>query len=321
MSEAYNPAAIKEEALNLLKKNNNLPDEARTLYHATILDWTDFFMEVFPEEANERSKDAWDMVDKIAQLWIDLATLLASLRQYKQAVQVFEDALKDAVSNSTAKTFIAFAKYYIDREKVATAQKVFIRALTSQLIQSQVDQVWISFAATMQSAGMGDLSIKDLFEAVSQQLEGSGGAPLSAPGAHLIEVKEEPVPSSSSSSSSSTASGPSQGEAEVKMEVQHPMVLPSVEDIETTGSDGGMDLVAVESKDDDNNEGLEVQEEEVEAYEPVDLNNLLPDQTPLELLAGFKNKPPLLFVAPNQVSLFIFHFSSTSQKLSDAIIF
>lgn len=84
----FNVAQVKARALELLVKHNNLPDEMKTFYHGTILDWSDYFSENYSDRSSAEAKKLWN---DIAQLWIDLASLLAALRQYKQAVQVYED--------------------------------------------------------------------------------------------------------------------------------------------------------------------------------------------------------------------------------------
>lgn len=85
----FSVAQVKARALELLVKHNNVPDEMKTFYHGTILDWSDFFNENYTDKST--SAEAKKLWNDIAQLWIDLAGLLATLRQFKQAVQVYED--------------------------------------------------------------------------------------------------------------------------------------------------------------------------------------------------------------------------------------
>jgi hypothetical protein len=88
--------SVKATALELLVKHNNAPDEMKTHYHGVILDWTDYYNEAFEDKSSE---EALHMRSDLAQLWIDLAGILAMLRQYKQAVKVYEDGTYDELNS------------------------------------------------------------------------------------------------------------------------------------------------------------------------------------------------------------------------------
>jgi hypothetical protein len=262
----FNVAEVSVQARQLLSKNNNVPDESRTLLLTYIMDWSDYYSEAFEDK---ESPDAIRFVEKIADLWIELTKILVTLKQWKSTVQAFEDALKDPLVNATAKIYIAYADYFRERDKVASAQKQYMRGLSSRLAQREVDELWRAFAALMRETGV-KLTVHELYQGLLSELE--AGTNLSAP--------------SSQQEMDSSVVTPEQGV--VKDEPGEAMDI-------STSDVGGMSAVEDEVITDG-------QVEEA-LLSVVDLDTVESHLTPIELLRAYQKKPPLLFVAPTKVCI------------------
>jgi hypothetical protein len=194
--------------------------------------------------------------------------------------------LKDSVVAGCAEIFTAYAGYFKDREKPANAQKVYIRALSASLAQSEVDEVWKSFFAFMLKSGAELQSVSYLYEAVCQQVEDKNS--LSAPSPEVLQLTATPAPSAVAAAS------------EVKPEERSVEVSGSVP-MEVVDASREAAHVAVEAE----MKAEEVQEtpdeEEVALPELLDLDTAISALPPLELLTRFQKKPPLLFVAASKV--------------------
>jgi hypothetical protein len=106
----------------------------------------------------------------------------ANLRQWKKATQIYDDALVDPFVSKCSLVYESYAKYCIERKKIPSAQKVYIKGLSIGLMQTDVDRLWDDFLDMMRQNGSPELSRMDLYEAISQQLE-EGAAELSKPSA------------------------------------------------------------------------------------------------------------------------------------------
>ena len=191
--------------------------ESRQIYLEEIMDWTDNYTE--NNMASSSSKEASSALSSIVKLWIAYCTMEISLRQFKQAVKIFEDAIGDPVVSRSADIYLAYVDYCKTRGKLSNAQKVYIKGLSSALAQEEADKLWASFLPFIQSQGSPNLTMQQLFSAVTieagvgvQSLTppGPGAVPLQSPTVQTSAMQV--VDTSASASNSSNTSTISVGE-------------------------------------------------------------------------------------------------------------
>ena len=154
------------------------------------MDWTDNYTE--NNLASSFSKEAKDTLSSIVKLWIAYCGMEISLRQFKQAVKIFEDAISDPVVSRSADIYLAYVDYCKTRGKLANAQKVYIKGLSSNLTQEEADRLWSNFLPFIQSQGSPSLTMQQLFEAVTSEAGlGSNLLIPPGPGALVVETVEE----------------------------------------------------------------------------------------------------------------------------------
>lgn len=153
------------------------------------MDWTDNYTE--NNLASSSSKEAKDTLSSIVKLWIAYCSMEISLRQFKQAVKIFEDAIGDPVVNRSADIYLAYVDYCKTRGKLANAQKVYIKGLSATLAQEEADKLWASFLPFIQSQGSPSLTMQQLFEAVTSEAGvGLNSLTPPGPGAVVAETAE-----------------------------------------------------------------------------------------------------------------------------------
>lgn len=165
--------------------------ESRLVFAEEILDWTDNYSETL--SATPDTPEAQHALDCIGSLWIKYATMEQNLRQWKKAVQVYDDALNDPVASRAVSVYLAYAELCRLRGKISSAQKVYIKGLTANFPQTHTDLIWRNFLITMRENGSPDLTADQLYNAVSSQV---GFQALNKPGT-LIDSSsevEEPAP-------------------------------------------------------------------------------------------------------------------------------
>lgn len=144
------------------------PDESRLVFAEEIFDWTDSYSETLSQSPD--TPEAQHAVEAIASLWIKYATMEQNLRQWKKAVQVYEDAVNDPVASRSPSVYLAYVDLCKARGKISNAQKIYIKALTGGFSQSQTDLFWQDFLKTMRENGSPDLTVDQLYAAVSSQV-------------------------------------------------------------------------------------------------------------------------------------------------------
>jgi tetratricopeptide (TPR) repeat protein len=111
------------------------PEAARLLYTEEIFAWTDAFSEEEPGgeqgEGEGEGGQRRARLQAIGRLWTRYAAMEQQLKQWKKAVQVFEDALQDEVANRCLELYLAYVSFYRARGKISSAQKVLVRALAA----------------------------------------------------------------------------------------------------------------------------------------------------------------------------------------------
>ena len=153
------------------------------------------------------SEEAVSVMKYAVDLWLSYADMEINLRQWKKATQVFDDALADPFMSKSGVIYESYARYCIERKRVPSAQKVFIKGLSNALAQTDVDRLWNAFLLMMHENGSPELSKQTLYEAMLQQLEGSSvlskptvtSTPASTPLTSSTSVSlTQPIPSVSS---------------------------------------------------------------------------------------------------------------------------
>ena len=189
------------------------------------MDWTDNYTE--NNMASSSSEEASSALSSIVKLWIAYCTMEISLRQFKQAVKIFEDAIGDPVVSRSADIYLAYVDYCKTRGKLSNAQKVYIKGLSSALAQEEADKLWASFLPFIQgSQGSPNLTMQQLFSAVTIEA-GVGVQSLTPPGPGAVPVQASTVQTSamqvvdtSASTSNSNTSTISVGEPLVSIKVE-----------------------------------------------------------------------------------------------------
>ena len=86
----YDVKAVKGDADKAFADSGDA-DNARQVYKENLMDWIDHYNENLNDEVS--SMESRIARRNIANLWIEYCNLEKSLKQFKKAVQVYEDAL------------------------------------------------------------------------------------------------------------------------------------------------------------------------------------------------------------------------------------
>eukprot|EP01038_Epipyxis_sp_PR26KG_P007542 gene7542-10277_t len=179
---SFDVSKIRSKAEELLRQNNNTPDDSRMLYAEEIMDWTDYFTENFPSSFSDNSFgtetltnmdiESSKIFDAIIDLWLSYTSFEISLHQFKKAVQVYDDALNDRIAQKSVKIYISYADFCVERKKLSNAQKVYIRGLCAGLDSIQSNILWDKFLKiTHKINNSTDLTLNQLYNAVITQLQ------------------------------------------------------------------------------------------------------------------------------------------------------
>jgi hypothetical protein len=257
-----------------------------------IMDWTDYFSENCSSEP--KSEESGKILDSLTKLWISFAEFESSLKQFKNAVEVFDNALQDPIVGKTSHIFIAYADYCMTRSKPGNAQKVLIRGLsTTGLEKEQTDQLWRSLLTLTNKVTNSHSTLQQLYNAVLPQI-GPGSQLASLP-AEIPPIKEEPALNKESTKSNFVDF------AESKFD--DGSAIPSTEaQAGNTASFSSSTELPVEpgSEFSPVNSPLPMVED--------DFDNLT-GMTPEQIVRLFRVRPLMLFVAPNQVAECLFSYS------------
>lgn len=151
-----------------------------------ILDWTDNYSE---NKLNlSSSNEAKEMLSNITKLWVAYCTMEISLRQFKQAVKIFEDAISDPVASRSADIYLAYVDYCKTRGKLSNTKKVYIKGLSSSLAPDEADKLWLSFLPFIRSQVSPNITMTQLYEAVRNE---AGVESLTPPGSGVTEESNE----------------------------------------------------------------------------------------------------------------------------------
>jgi hypothetical protein len=134
--------AVESAATELLNGKENDPTASRELYATTLAQWV-----AAVEDAPASQQD--DAYEQVVLLWIAYANMEKGLRQFKQAVKVFESAATCSVAGVDSRVWLAYVQFCIERNKKSNAKKVYTRAVDAVKAEEE-ELVWAEFLSHLQ---------------------------------------------------------------------------------------------------------------------------------------------------------------------------
>ena len=115
--------------------------------------------------------------------------------QFKSCQEAYEGAVHDEVVQSMGRIWLDYARYFEERNKFASAQKVYLRALTGEpnnrgAVSDEADRelLWEEFLRMMQDRRNNpDLTLEELQAAVAEELEADDMAVEGAPQGEQVD--------------------------------------------------------------------------------------------------------------------------------------
>jgi hypothetical protein len=286
------------------------PDEPRSIFNEVLMEWGDIYNENLAKK--ESSEEAAQARNAIASLWIAFSGLEISLRQWKRAVNVYEEALKEPLVVEIPSLYLSYARFCADRNKFGNARKAYIRGLQAIKKQSDVDLLWRNFLATERKASENDaLKILELFDALKES------APdLPKPSEPFVEDIDVATVNSPGSSSSNLTEGATGATGVSGKDSLISSLFPGQAQLEgaTPATTEAAAAAATQAQDDlAPRDPMELQAEALwqaiallSAAEspaglprPLDMDDPM-GTAPLTLIKRFTVRPPMLFVPPGQ---------------------
>ena len=122
--------------------------------------------------------DWTELVERITTLWIEYAKLNIRAKQFKVATQTFEAAINNPLAGSKGRLWGEYAKLQLDRDRLISAQKIYLRALIGDdsneghvTIESEKVALWEEFLTMMRKAKKNDhLTLEELKSAVAKEV-------------------------------------------------------------------------------------------------------------------------------------------------------
>jgi tetratricopeptide (TPR) repeat protein len=165
--------------------------DSRLIFKQEIMDWTDNYIENL--QSNSNSEEAKQALSAIVQLWVRYATFEITLRQFKKAVQVYEEALTDPIASTSPEMYLAYAEFYKSRGKLSNAQKIFLKGLSQSFPVSVTDKFWEEFLIAAKASGLTDLTVEKLYKSIIAQNLAEKIAPPSQELIELDDLRDEEV--------------------------------------------------------------------------------------------------------------------------------
>jgi hypothetical protein len=189
MEDEHDVEAIIQIANDKLAQNDL--SGAQKDFQSALLTWDD--------EAREMDGDDPDLpelVERITTLWIEYAKLNVRAKQFKVATQTFEAAINCPIAGSKGRLWGEYAKLQLDRERLISAQKIYLRALIGDdtnegLVtdENEKSALWEEFLIMMRKAKKNDnLTLDELKSAVAKEV-----VPPPVKKTKLDHVKEAPT--------------------------------------------------------------------------------------------------------------------------------
>ena len=93
---------------------------AHMLFESALLEWGD---EAREGVGGEQLRDA------LTTMWLAYADFHRGNKAWKSAMDTYEQAISDPIAGTVGRVFLEYARFAEERDKLVTAQKVYIRAL------------------------------------------------------------------------------------------------------------------------------------------------------------------------------------------------
>jgi tetratricopeptide (TPR) repeat protein len=119
----YDPTLI----LHAAEEKRSLGDlaGAQLLFESALLEWGD--------DAREKKRDVdQNLYDAITTLWLAYADFHRANKAWKSAMDAYEQAIQDPVAGKFGRVYLEYARFAEERDKLVTAQNVYIRALIGE---------------------------------------------------------------------------------------------------------------------------------------------------------------------------------------------
>ena len=162
VSMSFDLEDVKNEAAAALQGNN--VEEARGVYMAAIMDVGDCLLSI--EEDNEIRPG---VLEYAITLWKAYAQMEISLRQWKKAVEVYENALKDQFVSKFGSIYKTYSNYCRDRNRLQSAKRVLVTGLSVVSSQTDVDVLWKELLLLEQLKNP-EITLNDLVGEISSQV-------------------------------------------------------------------------------------------------------------------------------------------------------
>lgn len=129
-------------------------EDARKLWEETLSAWADEYSRVLEEASPPLSAEGRrPYEDGLVDLWLAYAAFERRLRQWKQAVKVFESATTDVIGENAPKLWVEYGRFCRERGKFANAQKVYLRAVEVLGSKAERDVIWAEFLEALKAKG------------------------------------------------------------------------------------------------------------------------------------------------------------------------
>jgi len=198
----YDVEAVKAQVDTILASQG--VEDARKHFEETLSSWADEYSRILEEASQPLSvADRQPYEESLVDLWLAYAAFERRLRQWKQAVKVFESATTDVIGEKTSRLWVEYGRFCRERGKFANAQKVYLRAVEVLDTKAERDMIWSEFLEALKAKGGPGT---DGIETVAQ-LKAMLGIPEEEEQKHEIkgvdEVSAESGPGDPSSDASS----------------------------------------------------------------------------------------------------------------------
>lgn len=159
---AHDPNLI-IQAAEEKKAAGDLPG-AHMLFESALLEWGD--------EARE-GVGGEQMREALATLWLAYAGFHRDNKAWKSAMDTYEQAINDHTTGTVGRVFLEYARFAEERDKLVTAQKVYLKALVGDGQPAVVDEqdntlLWSEFLTMMRKKN-SSLTLASLREAVQAE--------------------------------------------------------------------------------------------------------------------------------------------------------
>lgn len=265
-------------------------DEARTLYLQEIFDWTDSFNENLGGSTS--SIEGRVAFNKLSELWVNYAKFEINLKQWKKAVQVFEDALNDSVVSRSAFVYVAYADFCKSRNKQSNALKVYFRGLLASLDEEDYDIMWIQLAEFMRQTSNEAPIFDELFSAVIGQIGQDIRKPSDAAVEKICSVRCPEINSSLVADECSDLKDSSNGTQPNPIKLE-PAPDSAIKNISSTLNGNPEEGVAIKSS-------ASGTIYEPAAYVPDNFEDYCRHLSIDELHSSFSHRPASIFTAPDK---------------------